>query len=581
MASDVVTRLGPMTRRAIEAHEAARARWPGVTLKIDDGGGKFWFDEEEADRVVAFFVHHLRHSKGEFDGRPFVPLDWQRELLLRPLFGWRRRSDGYRRFRHVFLEIAKKNGKSALCSGLGLYLLHADYEPGAEIVAAAKDTAQAGIVFEEARAMNAKSPTLSAGSAVFRSSIIVPSTRSNFRVISAEHGSKHGPNLHGLIFDEFHAQSTRKLYDTLSTGVAARRQPVTLLITTAGDDITTVCYEEYERAKRVIAGASDEDQILPLVFEAPRKDDWRLPATWDRANPSLEAMPAVRVTLEQECRAAIAEPRKQAAFQQLHLNQWTSTSEVWIPIEWWTDCPPLPADDVLVKAPVVAGLDLSSVEDLTALVLTFKLPATVRKPPEIEVTSTGEDGKTVHRKLSVNFDVAVVPYFWMPEDTLQEREREDHVEYSAWVREGWVRTCPGDMVDYDLIYRQIVDEIAPKWRLKEIGFDKWGASQFTLQLGKAGFRMVEVTQGPRTLSTPSKVLHALTRARRIHHARNDTMTWCVGNCGIKEDENENIRPVKRHRRKRIDGVAAMVTALQRLLTVPDRPSGPPRVRYLD
>lgn len=559
------------TAAAVRANARARERWPGVTIAIDDAGGRFWFDEQAAARAVDFFPTFLRHFKGEFAGRPFELLDWQRELLIAPLFGWKRTSDGLRRFRKVFVLIPKKQGKSACVSGLGLYLLHCDREPGAEIIAAAADREQAGIVFNEARDMNEASAALARRSETYRRAIVVPATRSSFKVVSSDVKGRHGPNIHALLFDEFHAQPDRELYDTLAKGVAARRQPIVVLITTAGDDQDSVCYEEYEYAKRVMAGVIEDETYLPVIFEAKEEDDWRLPATWEKANPSIDVT-VKRDYLEAECRAAIAEPRKQGAFKRLHLNVWTRTTEVWIPVEWWKACPRLP--DSLAGLPVAGGLDLSSTTDLTAFVLVFRLPPTTAEAPKVEVAELDEKGAPVKRVLSVNYDLAVVPYLWMPEERLRERSKEDGVDYGVWVRSGHLRTTPGSVVDYDFIFRAIADEIAPRFKVKQIGYDPWNALQFALQLEKAGFEAVEVRQGPRTLSAPCKVLHALTKAGRVHHDGNAAMTWCIANAAVKEDENENIRPVKTNPKKRIDGVVAAVTALSRLMVLPDRPASP-------
>ena len=560
------------TAAAVLANAEARRRWPGVSIAIDDAGGRFYFDEAAAARAVDFFPSFLQHLKGEFAQQPFHLLDWQRELLIRPLFGWKRTADGLRRFRRVFLEIAKKNGKSGMCSGLGLYLLHCDREPGAEIVAAAADREQAGIVFNEARDMNESSPALAGRSETFRRAIVVPATRSSFKVVSSDVKGRHGPNIHALLFDEFHAQPNRELYDTLAKGVAARRQPIVVLITTAGDDQDSVCYEEYDYAKRVTAGVIEDETYLPVIFEAKEEDDWRQPATWAKANPSIDVT-VKRDYLEAECRAAVAEPRKQNAFKRLHLNVWTRQSEVWIPIEWWNACPALvPA--ALAGLPVAAGLDLSSTTDLTAFVLIFRLPPTQADAPKVEVAEIDAAGAPVKKVLSINYDLAVVPYLWMPEDRLRERSKEDGIDYGVWVRAGHLRTTPGSVVDYDFIFRAITDEIAPRFKVKQIGYDPWNALQFALQLEKAGFEAVEVRQGSRTLSAPCKVLHALTKAGRVHHDGNKAMAWCVANAAVKEDENENIRPVKTNPKKRIDGVVAAVTALSRLMVLPDRPASP-------
>ena len=232
---------------------------------------------------------------------------------------------------------------------------------------------------------------------------------------------------------------------------------------------------------------------------------------------------------------------------------------------------------MVAARPVAAGIDLSSTTDLTACVLAFRLPSSDEQDLEVEdaeVDPDAPDAAPTKRVLSINYDLALVPFLWMPEARLRERSKEDGVDYGAWVRAGHLRTTPGSVVDYDVIFRTIVDEIAPRYGLKRIGFDPWNATQFALQLEKAGFETVEVRQGARSLSTPCKVLHALTKAGRVHHDGNAAMTWCVANAAVKEDENENIRPVKTRTKKRIDGVVAAVIGLSQLLVLPERPASP-------
>lgn len=469
---------------------------------------------------------------------------------------------------------------SALISGIGLYVLHCDDEPGAEVVGAAKDRKQAGIVFNVARDMNEGSAELSARSETYRKSIVIPSTRSSFTVVSRDVGGQHGPNIHALLFDEFHTQPNRDLYDTLAKGTIARRQPLTILITTAGDDDDSICYEEWEYSRHVIQGVRENERYLPVLFEATEEDDWRDPETWRKVNPSIGVTVQEEDFADEVARAEI-EPRRQGAFKRLHLNMWTRTTEVWIPIEWWNACPPISPEDQLAARPVAAGIDLSSTTDLTACVLTFRLPSSDAQDIEVEdveVDPSAPEAAPTKRVLSINYDLALVPYLWMPEDRLHERSKEDGIDYGVWVREGHLRTTPGSVVDYDVIYRTIVDEIAPRYNVKRIGYDPWNATQFALQLEKAGFEMVEVRQGARTLSAPCKVLHALVKAGRVHHNGNAAMTWCVANTSVKEDENENIRPVKTRKKKRIDGVVGAVTALSQLLVLPDRPASPYKYR---
>ena len=239
---------------------------------------------------------------------------------MRPLFGWKR-ADGRRRFRKAFIAVPKKNGKTHLCAGLGLYLTFCDHEEEAEVFAAAADRAQAGLVFDAAKAFVEDSAELSRLAEVLRRAITLPGEALTFKVLSADVKSKHGPNVHGLIFDELHAQPNRDLWETLTKGTASRRQPVTIAITTAGVDQESICAEEWGYALGVRAGTIPDDTTLPVVFAAKPDDDWEDPATWARANPGLGKTVPLHY-LEAEVAAAKVEPRKQAA---LGAGAWQSS----------------------------------------------------------------------------------------------------------------------------------------------------------------------------------------------------------------------------------------------------------------
>src|SRR3990167_7419939 len=270
-------------------------RWPGASLRIDAEwsverqrwetlDSRFYYDAERATAPEDFFAHYLQHTKGEWAGQPFELLDWQKLLVTRPAFGWQRAVDGLRRFRKVFVEVPKKNGKSGIASGLGLYLLSADGEEGAEVYAAAGDEDQARIVFGESSTMANANPAFlrDAGVTVLKRAIVQERTRSAYRVLSSRVGTKHGFNIHGLIFDEFHTQPTRELYDTLYKGTSARRQPVVFLITTAGSDRESICYEEHECAAGLLAGHRADETHLTIVFGAKEDEDCTAPETWAR-----------------------------------------------------------------------------------------------------------------------------------------------------------------------------------------------------------------------------------------------------------------------------------------------------------
>jgi phage terminase large subunit-like protein len=568
-------------------------RWPGASLRLDDADGRYRFDAAAADQACEFFPTYLRHVKGDFAGQPFELLPWQRDLIVRPLFGWKR-ADGTRRFRKAFLEVGKKNGKSGLASGMGLLLAFGDDEPGAEVYAAAADRDQARIVFGDAAVMARENPKFmkDADITVLRNAIVQTATNSTFKAVSSEVGTKHGFNVHGLIFDEFHTQRTRDLFDTLYKGTSARRQPVVFIITTAGDDRESICYEEYEYAKKVRDGVIEDEQYLPVIFESDAAADWTVEATWRASNPSLGVTKSLEY-MRAECAAAQAEPRKRNSFLRLELNIWTESRTVWIAPESWEACRRTePATD-LATLPCCAGLDLSASADLTALVLAFRRRDRARpaetlvvEMPQNAVTptatpaspGTGPTPKVEHR-LVLDYEVELVPYFFLPREVLHERARKDRVPYDVWAREGWLRVTEGNVVDYAEVYRFVLEEIRPKFKgLAQVGYDPWNANHLASSLTAAGVPMVEVRQGYASLSGPSKLFEALVRSRRIRHDGNPVMRWCVANCEVASDPAGNIKPVKpggvAQGTRRIDGVVAAVTALSRLMVLPDRAASP-------
>jgi phage terminase large subunit-like protein len=347
-------------------------RWPGVTIQIDDCQGRYRFNSASADRVCSWFPRYCSHSKGAFAGRRFDLLDYQAQLILRPLFGWVRQSDGMRRFRKAFIEIPKKQGKTQLVAGLALYMLLADNEPGAEVYVAAADREQARILFAAATAMVEANPALGKRLVIYRNKVVRrDDATAFFQVLSAEAATKHGPNIHCLIIDELHAQPDRELFETLTRGVIARRQPLILLITTAGDDDESICAEEYDYAKRVLSGAIRDEQHLPVIFEAAKDEDWTQPEVWKRVNPAY-GMTIDPTSFEAFAREAQNEPRKLNDFLRYHLNRWVNQATAWIPADWWDACAGELDDAELRGLTCAAGLDLAQKIDLASFVVEFR-----------------------------------------------------------------------------------------------------------------------------------------------------------------------------------------------------------------
>jgi len=562
---------------------AAPARFRGVALDIpcewDEAAerwvtldGLHYFDMPAADFAADFFPTCLRHHIGnDWDGKPFNLLPYQ-ALIVRALFGWKRVADGLRRFRKVFLAVPKGSGKSPFGSGIGLYLAFFDGEAGSEVYAVAADRKQAGIVFDSAKVMVARNTEWEGAFEVFRDSIKRPGSTECFQVISSDASTKHGFRPHGIIFDEFHAQPNRDLFDTLYRGMGKRRQPVLVMITTAGDDDESICFEEWEYARRVLSGGYDDPSYLPMIFEARPEDDWTSQDVIKRVNPGY-GITMKADYFEAECRAAQAEPRKLNSFLQLHLNRWVNQATAWIPVDWWDACDePCPTDEVLRALPCAAGLDLAQKWDLAAFVVAFR--QRIETAERVEIMAEEPSGEVAKRVIELNYRLILVPFFWIPEDTMREHEQRDGVPYSQWVREGLITATEGAVIDYTRIYQDIVGTILPRFpRLKQgvVGYDPAFATDIATSLrDRAGLTVEEVLQNYTHLSEPSQVFEALVKGRRVLHGGQRVLRNHIEHVAVKRDDAGRIRPVRPKKAgKHIDGVVASLMGLKVLATIPD------------
>jgi phage terminase large subunit-like protein len=490
------------------------------------------FDADRAERVRRFFGM-LRHSKGQFAGHRFELLDWQWNGLVAPLFGWIR-PDGSRRHRRGYVEIPKKNGKSTLGAGIALYLLAGDDEPGAEVYSAASDREQASIVYREAAAMVRASPSLAKRLRPIDSTktVTYASRAARYHALSADAPRTEGLNIHGLIFDELHAQRQRALWDALIYGGASRRQPLMLSITTAGYDRNTVCWEEHELARQVLEGSVENTGYFAAIYAAGQEEDWTDPAVWRLANPSY-GVTVFEDDFRQQCEEAQASPAKQNGFRRYRLNQWTEQDERWMDLAAWDACDGEVDEGALAGRFCYAGLDLSSTQDVTAFVMVFK----------------GDDG--VFR---------VVPRFWVPGASATEREHKHGVPYRAWAAQGLVTLIPGAVIDYGAVVRDIV-ELGERFDVRTIAYDRWGAAAVAQELTGAGFALAQTGQGFASMSAPTKELMHLVLDRRLAHGGNPVLRWMAGNMVVKQDPAGNLKPDKARSAQKIDGMVALVMAV--------------------
>lgn len=494
------------------------------------------YDEEKADKAVRF-IENLRHTKGKWAGKRFWLLPWQ-EQIIRDVFGVVK-DDGKRQFRTAYIEIGKKNGKSELAAAVALYLLYADNEPSAEVYGAAADRQQASIVFDVANQMVQMTPALMKRSKVMGATkrIVNYSNQGFYQVLSAEVGTKHGLNVSGLVLDEVHAQPNRKLYDVLTKGSGdAREQPLFFLITTAGTDKESICYELHMKSTDILAGRKVDPTFYPVVFGLTDEDDWHDEANWYKANPSLgQTIQIDRV--RDSYHEALQSPAEENVFKQLRLNMWVASLTRFIPEQIY-DKGNIPIDmDALLGRDCYAGLDLSSTGDITAFVLVF--------PPRNDTEK-----------------YIVVPYFWVPEETVPIRVRRGNVPYDSWVAQGHIIATEGNVIHYDAIEKKI-EELGKKYHILEIAVDRWNATHVIQNLEGEGFTMVPFGQGYKDMSPPTKEFYKLLMEGNIIHGGNPVLRWMAGNVVVETDAAENIKVTKAKSPEKIDGIVATIMALDR------------------
>jgi len=495
------------------------------------------FDESAAMVAIAFF-RLLKHSKGEWAGKTMHLEPWQ-QFIVASLFGWKR-EDGTRRFRTSYAEIARKNGKSTLAAGIGLFLLLADNEAGAEVYSAATKREQARISHGEATRMAKTSPQIRRMVRVFKDNIHIVDTASKFEPLGADSNTMDGLNVHGAIIDEVHAHKTRETWDVLETATGSRRQPLMFAITTSGFDRHTLCWTQHEYTEKILSAVIEDDSWFGIIFTLDEGDVWEDEVNWIKSNPNLGVCKKLD-DMRRKAGRAKEMPAALNAFLRLELDIWTQAETKWVNIDHWTQCGAMVDAEGLRGRTCYAGLDLSSNTDVSALDLVF--------PPQAE----GDDYQVLCR-------------FWIPEESMQERVHNDRVPYDAWVRQGYVTATPGNVIDYGYILAQI-DEDMQAYDVQELAFDRWGATKIQTDLMELGGEefLVQFGQGFASMSAPMKELEKLILGHKLAHGNNPVLTWMADNLVARQDPAGNIKPDKDKSREKIDGVVALIMALDRAL----------------
>ena len=510
-----------------------------------------YFDQEEGQRFVAFFERFLHHSKGKWAGDPFTLLPWQ-QFMISSLFGWKR-SDGTRRFRTLFCAVGRKNGKSATCSGLGLAMLDFDQEPAAEVYFSATKRDQARICHVEAERMVKASPHLKKRIGIHRNNLHVKATGSKAEPLSSEARSLDGLSPHCAIIDEYHAHKDAEIFHVLKSATGARAQPLLAIVTTAGWNIDGPCFHFQKTCQDVLQGIKDDDSLLPLIYCLDEEDDWKDQSTWIKANPSLGESISMDYLVEQYTQATNYGSTEEANFRTKHLNEWVSSSDVWIKDEEWmaSGSDPIEVDEKSLTW--YGGLDLAAVSDFCCLVLVAPLP----------------DGELLARR-----------WYWLPESAWERRmDREESSIHMDMLDLSYFHLSPGNVTDYQALRRTIsgyyvqdgtvmhdTSCIMDQYNVASISFDRWNSSTLVTQLTGDGVLMAPIGMGYASQSAPLRELERLILEKKLIHEGDPVLRWMIRNVMIQRDPAGNIKLDKARSQDKIDGVMSLNCAVAEWMT---------------
>lgn len=515
--------------------------------QLDDlarNGWRWRFNEARGARVCKF-IERLCHIKGPLAGQKIRLEPWQ-SFVLTTVFGWVDAETGMRRFRRGYTEVPRGNGKSALSSGIGLYMLAADGEGGAEVYSAATTRDQARIVFRDAQHMARKSPDLATqlGVTVSAHNIHVLRTASKFEALSAEGSTLDGLNIHCAIVDELHAHRSRDVYDVIETGTGKRPQSLLWVITTAGSDRSGICYEVRTYVSRVLDGVVEDDSQFGVIYGLDEGDEWHAPESWAKANPNwgVSVMPDV---VGQLAKKAMQLPSAQNNFLTKHLNTWVNADTAWLPAEAWAACadPDLTLDDFASEECVI-GLDLATKTDIAAKVYLF--------------TKQIEGAEHYY----------LFGRYYLPESALSDGR---NASYSGWEISGRLVATPGDVTDFGMIEAEILED-ASRFRVRDVAYDPWQSADLAQRLQANGASVVEYRATVQNFSAPMKEMAALVLQRRLHHDCCPVLAWMVSNVVCHMDAKENIYPRKERPENKIDGVIGAIMAIGRKMALTEAPS---------
>lgn len=494
---------------------------------------KGWhFDRKAAARAIKF-IESLKHTKGVWAGQKFILEPWQ-QFIIWNIFGWKL-ADGTRRFRYVYIEIARKNGKTALSAGIGLYMLFADGESRPEVYSAATVKDQAKICFADAVEI-VKATDLKNYLSPFRNSIVYELKGGQFKPLSSDYGTHDGLNPSCGIIDEFHAHKDSGMFDVIKSAFGARRQPLMFIITTAGFNKNGACYAYRDNVIKVLRDVNQDDTLFGMIYTLDQNEEWDNPKMWIKSNPNLGVSLSVDY-LAGEIKDAKNRPEAVRNVMTKNVNLWVDAEKTWIMDEVWQKCDGKTVLADLQSCDCRGGLDLSNVSDITAFVLLF----------------------------NENDRFQLLPFFWIPQEKMLEKIRKENINYDHWVRQGFVKVTPGNITDYDFVKADIL-KIAADYNLKSTAYDRWNSSQTIIDLSNEGLTFNPFGQGYGSMSAPTKQFEALVLSGQLEHFGNPVLRWMLSSTLVKTDPAGNIKPDKEKSVQKIDGIVASIMALGEWMT---------------
>lgn len=513
---------------------------------------KYYFDERAANAAVNFIEEHVKHIKGPLSGKPFILEEWQKDDIIYPLFGIKEKETGLRRYKFAYIEIPKKNGKSPILSAIIIYTLLFEKDEGAEIYSAASTRDQAKIVFGDACKMIKKDSWISSQLQVYQNSVLYGNK--SYRPLSADIGANDGINANLVCFDELHRQPNRLLYDVLIGSTASKEQPLFVMITTAGNDFNSICFEQHEYAIKVRDGIIKDDRYLPVIYAADKNDDPFIESTWKKANPNY-GISVRKDFIQEQAEKARTNAAYLNTFLRLHLNIWTNVETVWIRDEIWQDAAAKLDINQLKGETAFGGLDLSSTSDITAFTLIF--------PPS-------ERDYYPDKYLSFN-------WVWLPEEKGRDSADKNNNNYLQWLKDGHIVETEGNVIDYAYIEGQILS-ICSDFQIGNFAFDPYNSAQIASRLEEQGLPMYAHRQGFVSMNFPTKQLEVVLGKKTFLHDDNPVLRWMVSNAVLKTNTEGNLCKIdKNQAHQKIDGVVTNIMALGMAIEGEDNSEG----SYLD